>query len=61
MRVGFFRNGAIIINVGATSGMLVMSTGPSKLAVSSRGPSMTVFPDVRVTFAPSFSHSPKNA
>ena len=32
MRVGVFRNGASIISVGATSGMLVMSTAPSKPA-----------------------------
>ena len=32
MRVGLFRNGAIIISVGATSGMLVMSTGAVETA-----------------------------
>ena len=60
MRVGLDRNGAIIISVGATSGMRVMSTAPSKTAVElARGPSMTVLSALRVTRAPSLSHNAK--
>ena len=53
------RNGASIISVGATSGMLDMSTSPSNAASSRRGPVMTVESDWRCTEAPSFSHSAK--
>ena len=59
MCVARFRNGAIIMSVGATSGMEVMSTDPSNVDSRLRGPSMTVLAAPRMTRAPSCSHRPK--